>query len=151
MTSFRVAVVMSAVHVKPGRTSGIGSSSDHDHLEVGRLRRRRAAVPAGLDRAVADLGDVPLERPVRQRVDGDLRQLAELTFGMLVSSTSTSAWITDMSASVSSTVPALFIVPMTAVSPSWMLRRVTMPSIGDSMRTLLEIVPGALERRRAPA
>ena len=59
------------------------------------------------------------------------------TFGMLVSSTSTSAWITDMSASVSSTVPALFIVPITAVSPSWMLRRVTMPSIGDSMRTLL--------------
>ena len=59
------------------------------------------------------------------------------TFGMLVSSTSTSAWMIDMSASVSSTVPALFIVPTTAVSPSWMLRRVTMPSIGDSMRTLL--------------
>ncbi len=59
------------------------------------------------------------------------------TFGMLVSSTSTSAWMTDMSASVSSTVPALFIVPIIAVSPSWMLRRVTMPSIGDSMRTLL--------------
>ena len=42
-----------------------------------------------------------------------------------------------MSATVSSTVPALFIVPTTAVSPSWMLRRVTMPAIGDSMRTLL--------------
>ena len=58
------------------------------------------------------------------------------TLGMFVSSTSTSAWMIDMSASCSSTVPALFIVPMTAVSPSWMLRRVTMPSIGDSMRTL---------------
>ena len=42
-----------------------------------------------------------------------------------------------MSAMVSSTVPALFIVPTTTVSPSSMLRRVTMPSIGDSMRTLL--------------
>ena len=42
-----------------------------------------------------------------------------------------------MSASSNSTVPALFIVPITAVSPSWTLRRVTMPSIGDSMRTLL--------------
>ena len=59
------------------------------------------------------------------------------TLGMFVSSTSTSAWMIDMSASVSSTVPALFIVPMTAVSPSWMMRFVTMPSIGDSIRTLL--------------
>ena len=60
-----------------------------------------------------------------------------LTVGMSVSSTSTSASMIDMSAIVSSTVPALFIVPMTTVSPSSMLRRVTMPSIGDSMRTLL--------------
>ena len=45
--------------------------------------------------------------------------------------------MTPMSASVSNTVPALFIVPITAVSPSWMFRRVTMPSMGDSMRTLL--------------
>ena len=42
-----------------------------------------------------------------------------------------------MSATVSSTVPALFIVPMTTVSPSSMFRFVTMPLIGDSMRTLL--------------
>ena len=42
-----------------------------------------------------------------------------------------------MSASSSSTVPALFMVPITAVSPSCTLRRVTIPSIGDSMRTLL--------------
>ena len=59
------------------------------------------------------------------------------TFGMSVSSTSSSAWMTDMSAIVSSTVPALFIVPITAFSPSSMLRRVTMPSIGESMRTWL--------------
>ena len=59
------------------------------------------------------------------------------TVGMSVSSTSTSASMTDMSATVSSTVPALFIVPMTTVSPSSMLRRVMMPLIGDSMRTLL--------------
>ena len=55
---------------------------------------------------------------------------------MSVSSTSTSAWIIDMSAIVSSTVPALFIVPITAVSPSSMLRLVTRPSMGDTMRTL---------------
>ena len=60
-----------------------------------------------------------------------------LTVGMSVSSTSTSASMTDMSAIVSSTVPALFIVPMTTVSPSSMFRLVTMPLIGDSMRTLL--------------
>ena len=40
-----------------------------------------------------------------------------------------------MSAIVSSTVPALFIVPTTAVSPSSMFRRVTRPSIGDEMIT----------------
>ncbi len=57
------------------------------------------------------------------------------TFGMSVSSTSTSASMTDMSAMVSSIVPALFIVPTTAVSPSSMFRRVTRPSIGDEMIT----------------
>ena len=50
-----------------------------------------------------------------------------------------------MSASVSSTVPALFIVPITAVSPSWMLRRVTMPSIGRLDADLAQVVAGALE------
>ena len=41
----------------------------------------------------------------------------------------------DMSAMVSRTVPALFIVPIITFSPSSMLRRVTMPSIGESMDT----------------
>ena len=58
------------------------------------------------------------------------------TVGMSVSSTSTSVSMTDRSAIVSRTVPGLFIVPMMAVSPASMFRRVTMPSIGDSMRTL---------------
>ena len=60
-----------------------------------------------------------------------------LTLGMSVSSTSTSASMMDISATVSSTVPALFIVPMTTVSPSSMFLFVRMPLIGDSMRTLL--------------
>ena len=34
VTSFRVAVVMSAVHVKPGRTSGTASSSTTTTLNV---------------------------------------------------------------------------------------------------------------------
>ena len=62
-----------------------------------------------------------------------------VTVGMSVSSTSTCASTSDMSAMVRSTVPALFIVPTTTVSPSWMFRLVTMPSIGDSMRTLLSV------------
>ena len=58
---------------------------------------------------------------------------------MSVSSTSTSASMTDMSAIVSSTVPALFIVPTTTFSPSSMFRRVTMPSMGDEMITWLRL------------
>ncbi len=61
------------------------------------------------------------------------------TFGISVSSTSISAWIADMSATVSSTVPALFIVPRTTFSPSSILRRVTMPSIGELMMTWLRL------------
>ena len=49
---------------------------------------------------------------------------------------------------VSSTVPALFMVPTTAVSPSSMLRRVTMPSIGDFDAHLAQVGLGVLERRR---
>ena len=52
------------------------------------------------------------------------------TDGISVSSTSSSASTMDMSATVSSWVPALFIVPTTTFSPSSMLRRVTMPSNG---------------------
>ena len=59
------------------------------------------------------------------------------TKGTSVSSTSTSASMTDMSAIVSSTVPALFIVPIITISPCSTLRRVTMPSMGDSTRTLV--------------
>jgi hypothetical protein len=74
---------------------------------------------------------VPGELLVGDRVDLDLRGLPDITNGMSVSSTSTSASMTDMSATVSSTVPALFIVPTITFSPSSMLRRVTMPSKGD--------------------
>ncbi len=50
--------------------------------------------------------------------------------GMSVSSTSTTASISDRSATVSRTVPGLFIVPTIAVSPCSTLRRVTRPLIG---------------------
>ena len=102
---------MSAVQVKPGRTSGIGSSSIDLDLEVGRLRAGRAASAAWIG-----LLPISVTWPLN-----DLSGIASIvifavwpscTFGMFVSSTSTSAWITDMSASVSSTVPALFIVPI---------------------------------------
>ena len=45
--------------------------------------------------------------------------------------------MTDMSAMVSRTVPALFIVPTMTFSPSSIFRRVIMPSMGDEMTTWL--------------
>src|SRR5215471_482316 len=51
----------------------------HLDEEVGRLRRRGRA--GGLERAVADLDDVAGERLVLDRVDGDLRLLADLDVG----------------------------------------------------------------------
>ena len=72
------AVVMSAVQVKPGRTSGTCSSSTTTTLKFVACVVPCAAVPVALNRAVADLGDVALERPVGNRVDRDLRLLAEL-------------------------------------------------------------------------
>ena len=136
MTLVLVAVVMSAVQVKPGRTSGIGSSSMTTTLKL--VAWFAAVLPAA-----AWMGLLPISLTCPLKVRSGMASIETfaiwpmVTFGILVSSTSTSAWTTDMSASVSSTVPALFMVPMTAVSPSWMLRRVTMPSMGDSMRTLL--------------
>ena len=71
----RVAVVMSAVHVKPGRTSGILAVDRHATLK---LVACVAAAP------VAWIGLLPIsvtlrgERLVRQRVDRDLGRLAEL-------------------------------------------------------------------------
>ena len=51
-------------------------------------------------RVVADLGHHALELLLRNRVDGDLGRLPSFTFTMSVSSTFTSAVITEISASV---------------------------------------------------
>ena len=51
---------------------------EHD-LEVG--RHGRGGLTGGLDRAVADLGDLRGERAARHRVDGDLGLLPELDGG----------------------------------------------------------------------
>ena len=140
-TLSRTAVVISAVHVKPGRTSGISLSSVTTTLKL------VACVDAC---PVPWIGLLPISVTLPVKVWPGIASIVtlagcpNLTLGMSVSSTSTSAWMTDMSAIVSSTVPALFIVPMTTVSPSSMLRRVTMPVIGDSIRTLLR-------SNRAPA
>ena len=134
-TFSRVAVVISAVQVKPGRTSGISPSSVTITLKL-------VACDAAVGPA-AWIGLLPISVTLPVNVLPGIASIVilagwpSLTFGMSVSSTSTSASMTDMSAIVSSTVPALFIVPMTTVSPSSMFRRVTMPLIGDSMRTLL--------------
>ena len=82
-----------------------------------------------------------------------------LTEGMSVSSTSITASTTLMSAMVISTVPALFIVPMTATSPSSTGSAVTMPAIGARMvvfgqrvarggEVLARLADALLERRR---
>jgi hypothetical protein len=137
VTCWRVAVVISAVHVKPGRTSGMASSTFT-------LTRKFVACEAA-DEPAAWIGLLPISTTCPANV---LLAIAStvifafcpiMTCGMSVSSTSTCASMSAMSATVSSTVPALFIVPMTTVSPSSMLRRVTMPLIGDSMRTLLRL------------
>src|SRR2546428_5527474 len=54
-----------------------GLIEDHNHLEVRRLRAGRRA-GRRLNRAVADLADVTLERFLGDGVDRDLRQLADL-------------------------------------------------------------------------
>ena len=102
-TFLRVAVVISAVQVKPGRTFGTSSSSVMTTLNVVACRWPPCSACCRLDRAVADLGHAALERAIGHRVDRDLGFLAERDVGMSVSSTSTSASITDMSAMVSST------------------------------------------------
>jgi hypothetical protein len=128
---------MSAVQVKPGRTSGIRSSSVTTTLNV------VACCPAPCCCVVVWIGLLPISVTVPPNVRSRIASIVTFarwpsrTCGMSVSSTSTSAWMTDMSAIVSITVPGLFIVPMTTISPSSMFRRVMMPSIGDSMRTLL--------------
>src|SRR4030095_4540401 len=48
-----------------------------DNLEIRGLLRRRQLSGHRLYRAVADLGDVPLERPIGDRIDADLGLLAE--------------------------------------------------------------------------
>ena len=71
----RVAVVISAVHVKPGRTSGIWPSMVTTTLKF--VAVRVVPAPRRLDRAVADLGDLAGEFLVGNRVDRDLRALAQ--------------------------------------------------------------------------
>jgi hypothetical protein len=137
-TLLRVAVVISAVQVNPGRTSGISSSTVT-------LTLKFVACVAAVGAPVAWIGLLPISVTLPVNVLPGIASIVifafcpSCTLGMSVSSTSTSASITDMSATVSRTVPALFMVPTTTVSPSSMLRRVMMPVIGDSMRTLLRL------------
>jgi hypothetical protein len=56
--------------------------------------------------------------------------------GTSVSSTSSTASISDRSPIVRSTVPGLFIVPTIAVSPSSTFSRVTRPAIGAVITVL---------------
>ena len=68
---------------------------------------------------------------------------------MSVSSTSTWASSTEKSAIVIRTVPGLFIVPMTTVSPASMLRRVTTPSIGAVIVTCVRSYSALSSRARS--
>ncbi len=74
-----IAVVISAVQVKPGRTFGNLAFDLQRHLEVGRLRGGRLS--RGLNRAVADFGDPGGERLAGHRVDRDLGHLTDLHVG----------------------------------------------------------------------
>ena len=136
----RVAVVISAVHVKPGLMPGISSSSVTTTLKF------VACAVLGMPRVAAFwIGLLPISVTRPRNIWSGIASIvtracwASFTSGMSVSSTSISASIIDMSAMVSRTVPALFIVPTTTFSPCSMLRRVTMPSIGDEMITWLRL------------
>ena len=128
--------MISAVQVKPGPHVGHLFVERDDDLEGRRLSLSACSACRRLNRAVADLGDAALERPVGHRVDRDLGRLAErhgrdvglvhFDFGFDAPTCRRSS---------AAPMPALFIVPTTAVSPSSMLRRVTRPSIGDEMMT----------------
>ena len=107
MTLLRVAVVISAVQVKPG--------PDVRHLFVERdddLELRRLPLPALLA-VPAWIGLLPISvtrpRNVRSGTASIVTRASwpSVTVGMSVSSTSTSASITDMSAIVSSTGPGV--------------------------------------------
>ena len=73
--SSRVAVVISAVHVKPGRTSGISLVERDDDLEVRRLRA--ALAPAAWIGLLPISVTLPVNVLPGHRVDRHLRRLAD--------------------------------------------------------------------------
>ncbi len=136
-TLLLLAVEMSAVQVNPGRISGAAESRVIVTLKLVAVR---GPVPVGAWPVAGWIGLLPISVTRPEKVLPSMASMVTVAFwpistsGTSVSSTSTSASITDMSATVSSTVPALFIVPTTTFSPSSMLRRVTMPSKGETKR-----------------
>ena len=135
-TSFFSSMMMSAVAEKPGFSVSGGWS-------------RVMTVLKSLDSAVvvlAALAEVMAELPTSVTVPFMIlpgmastvtsARLPIRTFTTSVSSTRTSASMTERSAMVSSTVPGLFMVPMMATSPSSTFRLVTMPSMGETMEVL---------------
>jgi hypothetical protein len=88
----------------------------------------------GIEALLIALLPIRVTRPAKMRFGKASMRTATLSpiemCGTSVSSTLTRASISARSATVSSSEPGLFIVPITAVSPAWMLSRVTRPLIG---------------------
>ena len=82
------------------------------------------------ERLIADFGDVAFEGLAGEGVDGDVAAWPRATLTMSVSSTLTSAVMTDMSARVIRVDPSAFWMPRTTVSPSRTGTLVTRPSKG---------------------
>ena len=131
----RSAVVMSAVQVNPGRTSGIWPSIVTTTLKLVAWRTPPAVA--------ALIGLLPISVTFAVKDWSGSASIVtfvfwpSLTLGMSVSSTSISASMTDMSATMSSTTLGLLVNPAIAVSPSSTFRFVMIPSIGDSIVTRL--------------
>ena len=150
-TSLRVAVVISAVHVKPGRTSAISVSSVTTTLKL-------VACDDDVVPLAAWIGLLPISVTLPVKVLPGMASI--VTFATLAELHARDVGFVDFDLrldhrtcppSVSSTVPALFIVPMTTVSPSSMLRLRHDALDGGLDPDFAEVVAGALERGVSPA
>src|SRR6476659_6082231 len=133
VTFWRVAVVIVDVHGTPGRTFGTWPSIVTVTLKF---------VARVVDPADAAIGLLPTSVTLARNVlSGSASTVTFagwpiVTLGISVSSTSISAWMTDMSAIVMSATVWNWL-PAT-ISPMSTLRFVTTPSIGEVRRILLK-------------
>ena len=134
VTSLRVSVMTSAVADRSGRIPIGGASSV---IRPSKSMARFPPVDAEGLRGTIELFPISVTVPLnRSPVNASISTYAvspTTIVGMSVSSTSITASMTERSATVSSRLPGLFMVPTIAVSPRSTLRRVMRPDKGARM------------------